>query len=222
MNQGKSLTAKTIAFARENKWLSWYYFISTLLLTGMAFVAAFKLTFVPLRLVCSILAGMLTCRLFVLYHDFQHEAIMRNSILARMLMNTIGLITLSPTSIWMETHQHHHTHNSKFSRVVMGSFPTLNVKTFRESTPHQRLRYLIIRHPLTILFAYLPIFLVSFCLWPFFENPKKYYDCGIAVLLHGIIYWIVCMQGGWMATVFTVLLPHFSIRYGWIHFLCST
>lgn len=200
---------ETISFAREERLLSWYYFLSTLLITAVAFAWAFKFNSWPLRLASSILAGFLICRLFVIYHDYQHQAILSKSWPARILMTIIGWLTLSPTSIWMETHQHHHSHNSKFSRVVMGSFPTLSVKAFKESTPQQRLRYLIIRHPLMIAFAYIPIFLVSFCLWPFCENPKKYYDCGLAFALHILLYWFVFAMGGWLAIVFTLLIPAF-------------
>jgi len=207
MRTSKQLVVDTMAFTREVRWLSWYYFLSTLLLTSLAFVGAFQLAFVPAKLICSLLAGLLTCRLFVLYHDFQHDAILQKSSVARVLMHLVGLITLSPNSIWNETHQHHHTHNSKFSRVVMGSFPTLTVKAFCNSTIQQQRWYLILRHPLMIAFAYIPIFIVSFCLWPFCENPKKYADCGLAVLIHAALYGLVFVLGGWTAVVFTVLVP---------------
>lgn len=207
MMSTKRLIAATVVFAQENLALSWYYFLSTLFVTALAFVGTYQLSLAPAKLVCSILAGLLACRLFVLYHDFQHEAILRRSGMARVLMNLVGLLTLSPNSIWVETHHHHHANNSKFSRVVMGSFPTLTVSAFRHSSPKQRRWYLMLRHPLMIVFAYLPIFLVSFCLWPFFENPRKYYDCGLAVIIHALIYWTVFMLGGWTAIFYTVLLP---------------
>lgn len=211
MHYRRNLTSETMMFASENKLLSWYYFTSTLLLTALAFTGAYAFTAWPVRILCSILAGLLTCRLFVLYHDFQHEAILRKSMPARILMNVIGWLTLSPNSIWMETHQHHHNHNSKFSRVVMGSFPTLSVQAYRESTPVQQVRYRIIRHPLMIAFAYIPIFLISFCLWPFFEDPKKYYDCGLSVMLHLLLYVFVFTLGGWIAVTFTLLIPFFLV-----------
>jgi acyl-lipid omega-6 desaturase (Delta-12 desaturase) len=145
--------------------------------------------------------------LFVIYHDFNHEAILRNSKAAKFLMTIFGMTTLAPTSIWNETHQHHHNHNSKFSRVVIGSFPTLSTETFRSSTRAQQRWYLLLRHPLMILFAYIPIFLISFCLWPFFENPRKYYDCGIAAAVHFAFGGLLYALGGWSEVIFSMIIP---------------
>jgi omega-6 fatty acid desaturase (delta-12 desaturase) len=58
-----------------------------------------------------------------------------------------------------------------------------------------------------ILFAYVPIFLVSFCLWPFFENPRKYYDCGLAAMLHFSIGFGLYHIGGWSVLVYSMLTP---------------
>lgn len=58
-----------------------------------------------------------------------------------------------------------------------------------------------------ILFAYVPIFLVSFCLWPFFENPKKYYDCGMAAMVHGLVAITLYQLGGWSVLFYTLILP---------------
>ena len=65
----------------------------------------------------------------------------------------------------------------------------------------------MLRHPFMILFAYIPIFLVSFCLWPFVENPKRYYDCGIAVMVHVVIAWMLYMLGGWSVVTYSLLIP---------------
>ena len=186
---------------------SWYYFLSTLLLTILAFYGTYAVPPVAGKLICGILAGLLTSRAFVIYHDFNHEAILRRSALAKFLMTLFGVATLAPPSIWNETHQHHHNHNSKFSRVVIGSFPTLSTETFRNSSKAQQRWYLTLRHPLMILFAYIPIFLVSFCLWPFVENPKRYYDCGISAALHFLFGGLLYMLGGWSAVVFTMIIP---------------
>jgi omega-6 fatty acid desaturase (delta-12 desaturase) len=55
--------------------------------------------------------------------------------------------------------------------------------------------------------GYIPIFLVSFCLWPFFENPRRYWDCGIAALVHIALASALWMYGGWAAVVFCLLIP---------------
>jgi omega-6 fatty acid desaturase (delta-12 desaturase) len=203
------LVLDTMRFTQENTYLSWYYFLSTSVLAVTAFLGTYWIPFAIGKIVASLLAGLLTSRLFVIYHDYQHEAILRRSGIAKVLMAIFGMLTLAPPSIWKETHQHHHHNNSKFSRIVIGSFPTITTRMFLESTSAQRFWYLLLRHPLMILFAYVPIFLVSFCLWPFFENPKKYYDCGVAAAIHGLLILIVYTLGGSVLLLYSIFLPCF-------------
>lgn len=186
---------------------SWYYFLSTLTFTAIAFFGTYAAGSVIAKLLCGFFAGLLTSRLFVIYHDFNHEAILRKSRVAKIMMTLFGIVTLAPTSIWNETHQHHHNHNSKFSRVVIGSFPTLGTETFTNSTKAQQRWYLLLRHPLMIVFAYIPIFLISFCLWPFVENPRKYFDCGLAAAIHFIFGGLLYTLGGLSAVFFSLIIP---------------
>jgi omega-6 fatty acid desaturase (delta-12 desaturase) len=122
-------------------------------------------------------------------------------------MTLFGIIALAPSSIWDESHEHHHHNNSKFSTFVVGSFPVISKTTFLNLSKGGRVKYLVIRHPLMIAFAYIPIFLVSFCLWPFFENPRKYWDCGVAALVHVFIGVVLYLAGGLQMLLFTLLVP---------------
>ena len=178
------LIFKTLAFARENRLLSWYYLLSTLMWAAIAFSMTWVSASVIVKLVSGIVAGLITARLVVIYHDFQHGAILKGSVLAHVIMTSVGLLTLTPSSIWEESHEHHHHTNSKFSTFVLGSFPTISTSMYRKLSPKEQFRYNLLRHPLMIALGYIPVFLVSFCLWPFFENPKRYWDCGIAAELH--------------------------------------
>lgn len=205
------LIIETAQFAHENIYRSWYYLSSTLLLTIIAFWGTGWFDLGIERLLSGLLAGLLTCRLFVIYHDFRHEAILRKSGIAKFIMNIFGILVLAPASIWDETHDHHHHHNSKFSTVVIGSFPTITSEVYKGYGPSRKNWYHLLRHPLIILFAYIPVFLISFCLWPFVENPRKYYDCGIAVLVHGMIGTILYLTGGWPTVFYTLLIPCFTM-----------
>ncbi|MEJ0033478.1 MAG: hypothetical protein WDO15_25475 [Bacteroidota bacterium] len=131
-----------------------------------------------MRIGSSIFTALVMTRMFVIYHDFQHQAIFRKSFVAKAFFTFFGIIALAPTSIWDESHEHHHHHNSKFSTFVVGSFPVISTNTFNGLNSAGRLKYLVIRHPLMIAFAYIPIFLVSFCLWPFSKTRR---NIGIAV-----------------------------------------
>jgi len=194
-------------FTRENRLLSWYYFGSTLLLIILGYAGTILLTSIYLKILSGTFAGLVMTRMFVIYHDFQHEAIFRRSFLAKAFFTFFGIVALAPVSIWDESHEHHHHNNSKFSTFVVGSFPVISTKTFKGLSAAGRLKYLVIRHPLMIAFAYIPIFLVSFCLWPFFENPKRYWDCGVAALVHMAIGATLFMLGGVGLLFFTLIIP---------------
>jgi omega-6 fatty acid desaturase (delta-12 desaturase) len=60
-----------------------------------------------------------------------------------------------------------------------------------------------------IAFAYIPIFLVSFCLWPFCESPRRYWDCGVAAIIHIAIAVMLYLTGGSQMFFFTLLVPCF-------------
>lgn len=194
-------------FTTENRLLSWYYFLSTLLLIIAAYAGTILLTPVYLKVLCGILAGLFMTRMFVIYHDFQHEAIFRRSFVMKGFFTFFGIVALAPVSIWDESHEHHHHNNSKFSTFVVGSFPVISTKAFRSLSAAGRLKYLVIRHPLMIAFAYIPIFLVSFCLWPFFENPKRYWDCGLAAVIQIAIAAGVYIAGGFQLLLFVLIIP---------------
>ena len=55
-----------------------------------------------LRIACSLLEGLLILRLFVIYHDQQHHAILPKSRLAEGLMRVTGILALSPSEEQMD------------------------------------------------------------------------------------------------------------------------
>src|ERR1700712_2872565 len=100
MTSKNRLIIDTLQFAREDRLLSWYYLLSTLLFTAGAYTVTLLLTNALLKLFCGLVAGLLTARLVVIYHDFQHEAILKGSRVASIIMNAVGMLTLTPPSIW--------------------------------------------------------------------------------------------------------------------------
>lgn len=161
------------------------------------------------RLLCSIFSGLLILRLFVIYHDQQHHAILPKSFLAEILMRVFGIFALSASSIWRSSHNHHHNHNSKLRGSHIGSFPIMTKDHFLRTTPAKRFWYLFARHPLTILFGYVFVFLFGMCVNPFINNPRKHYDCLLSVLVHVLIGTLLYLTGGWLAVLLTQTLPHF-------------
>ncbi len=205
---GRDLILATKQFAKEDRTKSWRLFLLTLLLyLGTLGLAITPLPW-PLRTVASILAALLMVRLFVMFHDHQHRAILDRSPTADFLMRMLGLWTLAPSSVWQHTHNYHHQHNSKLLGSHLGSFPIMTRAFFHASGFWRRFSYLVMRHPLTLLSGYVTTFLLSMCLVPLLENPREHYDCFLALLLHAAVFAVLLIFGGWPALFFVLLLPH--------------
>jgi omega-6 fatty acid desaturase (delta-12 desaturase) len=184
MLKGKDLILATKPFAREIKSRSWTLTLSTLTWLLVAYSGIAFMPLLILRILCSIIAGLLLVRMFVIYHDHQHHTILTNSRPAQLIMKAFGLYILAPASIWKRSHDHHHKHNSKLFSASIGSYPILTKNKFLEMSKRDQLRYLATRHPVTIVLGYLSMFLYGMCIRSFINNPRKHYDSLIALLLH--------------------------------------
>jgi omega-6 fatty acid desaturase (delta-12 desaturase) len=194
-------------FAKDNALRSWWELGSTALLAASAYGA----TLFPLpwsaRIAASILAGLFTLRLFVIYHDQQHCAILPHSRLAAGFMRGFGILALSPPSIWSSSHNHHHKHNSNLRSAHIGSFPVMTKRQFEQSSRGQRFAYLAIRHPVTIGLGYVSMFLYGMCLAPFLRGPKQHPDCLVALLVHAAIAVALVHYFGWATFLLGQTLP---------------
>jgi acyl-lipid omega-6 desaturase (Delta-12 desaturase) len=214
MRTGKDLILATKPFAADSTAKSWWCVLSTaLLLAGclvgtLPHIAGVQFHVIG-RIICSIFAGLLVLRLFVIYHDQQHHAILSKSRLAEHFMRIFGILALSPSSIWRASHNYHHKHNSKLRSTHIGSYPVMTKAEYLRSSKATRFQYLFMRHPLTILFGYLFVFLWGMCIYPFINQPKQHYDCLIASVIHLTLAVALTWFFGWTALVLTLLLPHF-------------
>lgn len=96
----KELLIASRQFAQERVWLSWWHIGSTLAIALALVAIVCSELHLAGRVLASTVLGLVLVRLFVLYHDFQHGAILRGSRLGRVLMETVGLILLTPPSSW--------------------------------------------------------------------------------------------------------------------------
>ena len=184
MRTGKELLIASKEFASEFRWLSWWHLWSTLAaLASSIAVAASDLPW-GLRAVASVLAGLVGVRLFIIYHDYQHGAILRDSRVAGAVMNLTGLLMLNPRSVWNRSHDHHHKNNSKTFGASIGSYPIMTQETYATASPAERFTYAAIRHPLNMALGYLTVFTLGMCLRPFLQNPKRHFDGLLSILLH--------------------------------------
>ena len=206
---GKELLIATKPYAVDSTAKSWWHVLSTAALLAAAFGGTFLNIHWAGKAAFSILTGLLMLRMFVIYHDQQHHAILPSSRLAEKLMWVYGMLTLSPSSIWRSSHNHHHHHNSKLRGAHIGSYPIMTRDQFEKTPSGRRFKYLFMRHPLTILFGYIFVFLFGMCLYPFFNSPSKHYDSLIALVLHLALATVLTVFLGFQALVFSIFIPFF-------------
>ncbi|MCB1051586.1 MAG: fatty acid desaturase [Acidobacteria bacterium] len=209
MRSGKDLINATRAFTDEGRLRSWLHVISTAVFCLSALSIAAFAPLWPIQLIGSLLAALLMVRLFITYHDYMHGAILRQSIGAKIFFFLYSGLVLVPASSWRKTHNFHHAHVGEISLKSVGAFPLVTLAMWHETSWLQRLRYRIIRHPLTLLLGYVTIFAFSICLLPFFREPKKHLDSLFALFAHGALIALLGWAGGFQAVFFAILLPMF-------------
>jgi omega-6 fatty acid desaturase (delta-12 desaturase) len=207
MLEGKDLIIATKPFGKENRFLSWFHTLSTLLLLIGALIAAAIAPLLIMRTTASILAGFVFVRMFVIYHDYQHKAILQKSFIARCTMYIFGLYSLAPASIWKRSHDYHHKHNSKLFSANIGSFPIMTKQKFLNSSLKERRDYLRSRHPITIILGFFSMFLIGMCVNSFRSNPRKHFDSLIAIVLHVGVAVLLFIFGGWQTWFLVWFLP---------------
>src|SRR4051812_15563908 len=100
MRTGGELARATRRFAQEDPRRSWWYLASTVsALAALLTIACLDVAWL-VRVPCSVLAGLVLVRLFVIYHDHQHGTILQGSRLAGGFLWACGLLLLSPPSVW--------------------------------------------------------------------------------------------------------------------------
>jgi omega-6 fatty acid desaturase (delta-12 desaturase) len=209
MRTGKELILATRPFAVDSSAKSWWSMMSTSVLLVAVLSGTLWGFHLAGKIMCSILAGLLMLRLFVIYHDQQHHAILPKSRLAEWMMRVYGVLSLSPSSIWRSSHNYHHKHNSKLRSAHIGSFPVMTRAEYLKSSRSIRFQYLFMRHPLTILFGYVFVFLWGMCVYPFINQPREHRDCLISVIVHLCLGVALVYFFGWTALLLTLVVPHF-------------
>lgn len=209
MRTGPELILATRSFASDEPLKSWWHILSTALLLAGTLAGTLWIPHPLGQVAASVLAGLLTLRLFVIYHDQQHHAILPRSRLAEGFMRLFGIWALSPSTVWRSSHNYHHNHNSKLRGSHIGSFPIMTADAYRKLPRAGRWKYLFARHPLTLLFGYGFLFLYGMCLGPFLANPRKHFDGLLALLLHLGIGIMLIVLVDVKALVLTQTIPHF-------------
>ncbi|HEV8515972.1 MAG TPA: fatty acid desaturase [Cyclobacteriaceae bacterium] len=210
MRCGKQLISDSKKFSCECRWRSWAELASTIIPTILLVVLGFLETVpLPIRIFSSVICGLLYVRLFVIYHDYQHRAILQNSAIAHWIMIFLGIYLLAPETIWKRSHEHHHNNNSKLTLSGIGSYPTVSKVRFLKLSTKERRLYLINRHPLTVMFGYFTLFIYWLNVKSYIESPKKHFDSLLALVLHVSIASLVMYFYGPVIFIFGWCFPFF-------------
>ncbi len=205
---GKELLIASRKFAIDHPATSWWHLCTTLVvLIALVVVASANLPLI-VCLASSVLAGLVMVRLFILYHDYMHGAILRNSKLAKWFMHGYGMLFLSPPVIWKHSHDDHHKNNCKSFGAELGAFPVMTTQAYAEASLWRRFGYRLVRNPLIILFGYATSFFWSKAMYHFLENPIRNYSAGLSIVIHfgiAILIGLYSVQ----AMLLGLLLPMF-------------
>jgi acyl-lipid omega-6 desaturase (Delta-12 desaturase) len=205
--QGRELLFATRPFARDSAGRSAWYVASTFTLVVAALTAAGSLSYWPWRALFSVLGALVMVRAFILYHDFMHRSILRDSRWAAWFFRLYGAFALTPERSWTKSHNYHHAHVGQLSFAGVGAFPVVSTRMWNEASRAQRLRYRATRHPLIILFGYVTIFAVGITLLPLLREPRRHWDSALALLAHFGLIALLWVSGGFATAFFAVILP---------------
>ncbi|MGI9012919.1 MAG: fatty acid desaturase family protein [Phycisphaerales bacterium] len=214
---GKELMNATRQFSVEVPWRSWWSVTSTLIILTCTLGIAAIAPWWPLRLAASVLGGLVLVRSFILYHDYMHRSLLRDSRLAKPIFHLLGYLLLTPPRYWRHTHNYHHGNTGKplnpddenelLYTSDVGSFPLMTTERWRAASRAERLQYRIYRHPITMLLAYITVFFFSATLLPFLKDPRKHWDGALAIVLHGAVIFCIWFFAGFDVLFFAFLLP---------------
>ncbi|TKC97261.1 fatty acid desaturase family protein [Polyangium fumosum] len=207
--QGNELVAVTRPFASENRARSIYHVASTFGVLALATAVAAAAPYKPLRIVGSVIEGLVIVRAFILAHDFHHGALLRKSKVGSVIFGLYGALVLTPPRVWRQTHNYHHAHTAKIVGAQIGSYPVMTVEMWKRAPRSKRIAYALARHPLTILFGYVTIFLAGMCISAFLRNPKENWDSAAALVLHAALVATITYFFGWEMTLLVLVGPLF-------------
>lgn len=198
----------TTAFTKENRTKSWFVLFSTIALLAGVWVLTYHNINLAAKIVSSIVLSLLFVRLFVIYHDYLHLAILQKSKLAEVIFTIWGAYILSPPKVWKDSHNFHHHNNSKLYTSHIGSYPIVTKEDFVKATKFERFMYLFIRHPFTISMGYFFTFVLGMTIMNLVKKGKVQWMTVFSLALHisvGASIWIFL---GGQAFILSFLFPH--------------
>ena len=135
---GAALNKATRPFLVEDESKTWRLLATTLaVIAGLSALTLFT-PYWPLQIASGVATGLVLVRLFIFFHDYMHGAILQKSKLMSAIMSVVGFVFLTVKSVWKETHDYHHKHNSKLMGSSIGSYPLLTIGMYKRLPKSKR------------------------------------------------------------------------------------
>ncbi|MFK5996501.1 MAG: fatty acid desaturase [Rhodobacterales bacterium] len=129
----------------------------------------------------GVLGGGFLVRLFTLQHDCGHGALFSSRTANDWVGRILGVLTLTPYTLWRRTHSIHHSASGNLGKRGVGDIYTMTVAEYKADTRWGRFVYRLYRSPLT-LFVIGPIYI--------FGIQQR---LPVGLMKDGIKYWISTM-----------------------------
>ena len=207
---GRALFDASKPFALENQLISWLHVGSTLSVLTAAIAVAVWAPWWPLRALGAVVEGLVVLRVFILYHDHMHGALLRRSSLAAGIFGALGVLMLCAPRVWKDTHGIHHANTGRLSGPPIGTYVLWTVEQWHQATWFERLIYRLERHPLNMLFGHVTVFFLGMCVLPFVKRPIRYASSGLAALAHVVLAGSLLWAFGFSVLLFAMLIPFFT------------
>jgi len=145
-----------------------------------------------------IIAGGLTVRTFIIFHDCGHQSFFKSRKANDTLGYITGVLTFTAYRFWHWEHSIHHSSAGDLDRREEGDVWTMTVQEYEESSKGMKIAYRLARNPF-VLFTIIPMFL--FLLWQRISSKKAkmkdrrsvwWTNLGIAFMIT-----IGCLVMGW-------------------------
>ncbi|NEX46828.1 fatty acid desaturase [Pseudotabrizicola algicola] len=148
----------------------------------------------------AVLNGFWLVRLFLIQHDCGHQSFFASREVNDWVGRAIGVLTLTPYTVWKRTHSIHHAHAGNLDRRGIGDVLTLTVEEYHKRSWLGRLLYRAYRHPL-VMFGIGPAYLFML-----------EYRLPLGLMTAGWRYWLSAMGTN---LVLAALLAGLYLLGGW-------
>ncbi len=214
MRTCKELILSSKPYAKEDRRRSWFETGITAVLLVLFLGGTFANIPLAAKLFFSFLTGLIYVRMFVIYHDYQHHAILQKSKLATFIMRGFGIYILAPENVWKRSHDHHHNNNAKLTINGIGSYPTISIATYQGLSKGEKQLYLINRNPFVIIMGYFTLFIYWLNVKSFVQSSKKHWDSLLALVFHiaaGAVIWYFFGMAAFFISWFTPFFIAFAM-----------